>query len=39
LFESVLALLDSYHMSVAMDDLDKLVVIVVGALAVDTRCW
>ena len=29
LFDGVLSLLDSYHMSVAMDDLDKSVVAVV----------
>jgi len=36
LFEGVLSLLDSYHMSVAMDDLDKLVVI---SAALVSCCW
>ena len=34
LFEGVLSLLDSYHLSVAMDDLDKLVTLLVATAAV-----
>ena len=37
LFEGVLSLLDSYHLSVAMDDLDKLVTLLVATAAVSTE--
>ena len=47
LFDGVLSLLDSYHMSVAMDDLDKsvpvvvalVVVVVVVVLVIGLRSW
>ena len=34
LFEGVVSLLDSYHMSVAMDDLDKSVVVSVAVVII-----